>query len=88
MKAEALALQQDFSGAIDILNDVRTRAGSDELQETLYGNEYDVITAILDERAVELFAEGKIGTICCVPVFVMSIIPIIRICCSMSVPMA
>lgn len=59
MKAEALALQGDFPGAIDILNDVRTRAGSDELRETLYGNEYDVITAILDERAVELFAEGK-----------------------------
>ena len=59
MKAEAVALQGDYGTAIDILNDVRTRGGSEGLQKTLYGNEYDVIKAILDERAIEFFAEGK-----------------------------
>ena len=59
MKAEAVAMQGDYPGAIEIMNEVRTRAGSDALDSNQYADEYSTVTAIYNERFVELFAEGK-----------------------------
>lgn len=62
LKAEALALcsTPDLQGAINIVNDIRTRAGWTR-QATL--NEYPtqdaVLRLIIDERTYEFWAEGK-----------------------------
>ncbi len=59
MKAEAEALLGNLSDAIDLVNEVRTRGGSDAVTLSSSMSEYDVIETILDERKIELFAEAK-----------------------------
>lgn len=59
LRAEALNKTNDKAGAFILLNEVRRRAGVDPLNEEDYANEREVETAILDERQLELFAEGK-----------------------------
>lgn len=59
LRAEALNKLGDKSSAFTLLNEVRGRAGLDPLNEADYADEKEVETAILDERQLELFAEGK-----------------------------
>ncbi len=59
MKADALAMQGDYAGAIDALNMVRTRGGSTALDALQYTDEYNTVMAVYNESCVELFAEGK-----------------------------
>ena len=59
LRAEALNQTGDKAGAFALLNEVRQRAGVDPLNEADYADERAVETAILDERQLELFAEGK-----------------------------
>ncbi len=55
LKAEILAIQGDLGGALTIVNDVRTRAG---LTNSTATTQDEVLNAVLDERYIELFAEG------------------------------
>lgn len=63
MRAEALNWgNNDKTGAIAIVNQIRTRVKAGNVNPVLYNNfttQLDVETAILDERQLELFAEGK-----------------------------
>lgn len=59
LRAEALNKTGDKTGAFELLNEIRDRAGLDALEEADYKSEEEVETAILDERQLELFAEGK-----------------------------
>src|SRR5690606_15271335 len=59
LRAEALNKTNDKTGAFELLNQVRSRAGLAPLDEAAYADERAVETAILDERQLELFAEGK-----------------------------
>jgi starch-binding outer membrane protein, SusD/RagB family len=63
MRAEALNWgSNDKTGAITIVNQIRTRARAGNVNAALYNNfatQLDVEKAILDERQLELFAEGK-----------------------------
>jgi len=62
LKAEALVLgtKKDYQGAIDIVNQVRARAGWQEKAKLEdYPTEKDLIKLIIDERAIEFWAEGK-----------------------------
>lgn len=61
MKAEALAMQGNRTEAIATLNTVRTRAGSSALNvnSSAYSTDMGVIDAIMNERGIEFFAEGK-----------------------------
>jgi hypothetical protein len=63
MRAEALNWgNNDKTGAIAIVNQVRTRVKAGNVNAANYNNfttQLDVETAILDERQLELFAEGK-----------------------------
>jgi hypothetical protein len=63
LRAEALNWQNnDKAGAETIINQVRARAKAGNVNKALYNNfatQRDVETAILDERQLELFAEGK-----------------------------
>ncbi|WP_257668312.1 RagB/SusD family nutrient uptake outer membrane protein [Parapedobacter tibetensis] len=59
LRAEALNKTGDKTGAFALLNAVRSRAGLDPLDEADYADEREAETAILDERQLELFAEGK-----------------------------
>ena len=63
MRAEALNwANNDKAGATAIVNQIRTRARAGNLNPLLYNNlatQLDMETAILDERQLELFAEGK-----------------------------
>ena len=61
MKAEALAMQGHRTEAIRTLNIVRTRAGSPALSENSsdYNTEIGVLNAIMNERGIEFYAEGK-----------------------------
>ena len=63
MRAEALNwANNDKVGATAIVNQIRTRARAGNLNPALYNNlatQLDMETAILDERQLELFAEGK-----------------------------
>ncbi|TMI74265.1 MAG: RagB/SusD family nutrient uptake outer membrane protein [Bacteroidetes bacterium] len=63
MRAEALNwANNDKTGATAIVNQIRTRAKAGNLNPALYNNlatQLDMETAILDERQLELFAEGK-----------------------------
>jgi starch-binding outer membrane protein, SusD/RagB family len=63
MRAEALNLgNNNKTGAITIINQIRTRVKAGNVDSTRYNNfasQLDVENAILDERQLELFAEGK-----------------------------
>ena len=63
MRAEALNwANNDKTGAVAIINQIRTRAKAGNVDQTKYNNfttQLDVEKAILDERQLELFAEGK-----------------------------
>lgn len=59
MRAEALNKTNDKTGAFTLLNQVRARAGVPALDPVNYATQTDVETAILDERQLELLAEGK-----------------------------
>ena len=59
MRAEALNYTGDEIGAFELLNQVRSRANVPTLDESNYATKEDVETAILNERQLELFAEGK-----------------------------
>jgi len=63
MRAEALNWgNNDKTGAIAIVNQIRNRAKAGNVNAANYNNfatQLDVETAILDERQLELFAEGK-----------------------------
>jgi len=54
IRAEARAEQSNLSGAIADLNAIRNRAG---LPNTTAASQTDILTAIMHERQVELFAE-------------------------------
>jgi len=54
IRAEARAAQDNLTGALDDLNSIRTRAG---LPNSLANDKLSILTAILHERQVELFAE-------------------------------
>ena len=56
LHAEALACTGDLPGATKLVNEIRTRAGLKAISQP--ANEYDMITAILDERRLELAFEG------------------------------
>ncbi|MES2456922.1 MAG: RagB/SusD family nutrient uptake outer membrane protein [Bacteroidota bacterium] len=55
IRAEARAMQNNFSGAKEDINIIRTRAG---LSPTTAENQPDLIKAILNERRVEFFTEN------------------------------
>jgi len=63
MRAEALNWgNNDKTGAIAIVNTIRTRAKAGNVNAANYNNfatQLDVEKAVLDERQLELFAEGK-----------------------------
>lgn len=62
LKAEALVLgtNKDFQGAIDIVNEIRERAGwSKEATLAEYPTAHDLLKLIIDERTVEFWGEGK-----------------------------
>ena len=62
LKAEALVLgtNKDFQGAIDIVNDIRERAGwTKEATLADYPTAHEVLKLIIDERMVEFWGEGK-----------------------------
>ena len=63
MRAEALNRgNNDKAGATTIVNQIRTRVKAGNLDPTLYNNlatATDMESAILDERQLELFGEGK-----------------------------
>ncbi len=59
MRAEALNWTGDKPGAFVLLNQVRTRARVATLVPANFATQLDVEKAILDERQLELFAEGK-----------------------------
>ena len=56
LHAEALACTGDLAGATKLVNEIRTRAGIKPISQP--ANEHDMITAILDERRLELAFEG------------------------------
>lgn len=55
IRAEARAQQNNIDGAIDDLNEIRSRAGLDDLENTL--SKDDVLQAVEKERKLELFSE-------------------------------
>ena len=59
LRAEALNWTGDKPGAFTLLNQVRARARDTALNEADYATQLDVEKVILDERQLELFAEGK-----------------------------
>ena len=66
LKAEALVLgtHKDYQGAINIVNQIRERAGWENtavLED--YPTEKDLIKLIIDECTIELWAEGNVGLI-------------------------
>jgi hypothetical protein len=56
LHAEALACTGDLAGATKLVNEIRTRAGIKPINQP--ANEYDMVSAILDERRLELAFEG------------------------------
>lgn len=56
IRAEARVQLEDFSGAIDDVNEVRVRAGLDPLDISMMSDE-EVADAVVQERKVELFIE-------------------------------
>ena len=56
LHAEALACTGDLAGATKLVNEIRKRAGIKEIKQP--ANQEDMITAILDERRLELAFEG------------------------------
>ncbi len=59
LKAEALIANGDLSGAADIIDRIRTRAGIAKLSSSVKGNKESMINALLDERRMELAMEGQ-----------------------------
>ncbi|ASZ11119.1 RagB/SusD family nutrient uptake outer membrane protein [Chitinophaga pendula] len=59
MRAEALNMTGDKGGAIALVNQVRRRARAKQLNAADYNSPKEVEKVILDERQLELFAEGK-----------------------------
>jgi hypothetical protein len=60
LRAEALnKTSADKTPVFTIINRIRTLRGATPLVATDYPTDRDVETAILDERQMELFAEGK-----------------------------
>ncbi|HET8829490.1 MAG TPA: RagB/SusD family nutrient uptake outer membrane protein [Pelobium sp.] len=59
LRAEALNKTNNPSGAVTIVNQIRTRANAGTVLAANYPTERDVETLILDERQKELFAEGR-----------------------------
>lgn len=59
--AEALAMSDDLTGAIKIINKYRERAGWMEAANIeAYPTQKDVIKLIIDERTIEFWGEGKL----------------------------
>jgi hypothetical protein len=59
LRAEALNKTSDKTGAFTIVNRIRTLRKATQLNPADYPTEREVEKAILDERQLELFAEGK-----------------------------
>ncbi|MFC3198325.1 RagB/SusD family nutrient uptake outer membrane protein [Parapedobacter deserti] len=59
LRAEALNRSNDKLGAFALLNEVRAAVGLDPLDESEYASEDEVEKIILNERQLELFAEGR-----------------------------
>ena len=61
MKAEALIAQGEtnYDEAFELINQVRTRAGMPRLGDTTKADELAMMKALLNERDMELAAEGK-----------------------------
>jgi hypothetical protein len=59
LKAEALIMQNDLSGAATIINRIRTRAGLNNLTASATANQEAMIQALLKERRLELAMEGE-----------------------------
>jgi hypothetical protein len=59
MRAEAFNWKGDTTSAFAIVNNIRTTRKLLALNSSLYPGQLDVEKAILDERQLELFAEGK-----------------------------
>ncbi|MFC6098904.1 RagB/SusD family nutrient uptake outer membrane protein [Olivibacter domesticus] len=59
MRAEALNKLNDKQGAFLLINQVRTRAKTTALRMENYPEQEDIERAILNERQLELFGEGK-----------------------------
>ncbi|MDA3879111.1 MAG: RagB/SusD family nutrient uptake outer membrane protein [Prolixibacteraceae bacterium] len=58
MKAEALVMQGNYEAAVEIVNKIRTRAKVTQMADVL-PTEMEMIELVLNERAMELVAEGK-----------------------------
>lgn len=59
LKAEALIANGNLSGAADIIDRFRTRAGIARLSASVKANKESMINALLDERRMELAMEGQ-----------------------------
>lgn len=61
LKAEALAMKggSHLAEAADIVNQIRERAGIDELSQSVKGSQSEMINAVLKERRLELAFEGQ-----------------------------
>lgn len=59
LKAEALIAQGKLSDAAQIINQIRKRAGLDNLDSSVTSNADDLLDAYLDERRMELAFEGQ-----------------------------
>lgn len=61
LKAEALIMQEtpDLEGAADIIDEIRERAGLDELPYSVRSSQEAMLDALLKERRLELAFEGQ-----------------------------
>jgi hypothetical protein len=59
LKAEALIANGDFTGAAEIINQTRRRAGLNDLPASATASEESITTAYLKERRLELAMEGQ-----------------------------
>jgi starch-binding outer membrane protein, SusD/RagB family len=59
LRAEAFNQLGNEQEAVDLLNDIRTRARLDPVSVDDFNSKEELEMAILDERQLELFAEGK-----------------------------
>lgn len=59
LKAEALIAKGDFTGAADIINQTRRRAGLNDLPASATASEEAILNAYMKERRLELAMEGQ-----------------------------
>ncbi|WP_010663072.1 RagB/SusD family nutrient uptake outer membrane protein [Marinilabilia salmonicolor] len=59
LKAEALIAKGDFTGAAEIINQTRRRAGLNDLPASATASEEAILNAYLKERRLELAMEGQ-----------------------------